>query len=495
MSTDHAQDSCVLYLSDVHGEYDTFAYLVSSWRDDVRWTHLVGDVYDRGPAPDRILDFLETQSSFDIEWGNHDIVWMGAALGQAGCICHVVRNCARYGNLDILTDAYGMDLAPLERFARQAYADSPLDAFKLKSDPGLSPDELALTEMIQKATAILQFKVEAALIDAYPEFGLQDRKLLHLIDYDAGTVEVDGVVYELTDVSFPTVDGNDPYRLTPEEEAVMDSLVQAFTGSGKLMRHIRLMFEHGSLYRICDGDLLLHACVPLDDNGTLKEANIYGTVCKGKELYDVAQDWVRKAFESSDPQERERGRDLIWYLWLGPASPLFAKSKMATFELYLIAEKEARKEVKNPFYTLMDDESVIDGIFREFDIDPSKGHIICGHVPVKVKDGEDPVRCGGKVFTIDGGFAKAYQPTTGIAGYTLISNSYGFVLAAHEPLESREAAVAEERDIHSSRRVVEVADHRSLIADTDIGAELKEQIDDLDALLAAYRTGEVVPRD
>lgn len=350
MTTSDARRDCVLYLSDVHGEFDTLSYLLGPWRDDLRWTHLIGDVYDRGPAPDKIIDMLMDYPDADIQWGNHDVVWMGAALGQEGCIAHVVRNCARYGNLDILTNSYGIDLRPLASFALSAYADDSCEAFALKSNPGLSPADLEMNMKIQKAMAILQFKVEAALIDKYPSFGLESRKLLHLIDYDARTVDVDGVTYELTDDHFPTVDPDDPYRLTEEERAVMDYLVRAFRECDKLARHVRFLLEHGSLYKICDGDLLLHACVPLDDDGTLKEVDIYGTVCSGKKLYDEAQLWVRRAFESEDPVERERGRDLIWYLWLGPGSPLFAKSKMATFEIYLCKDKAARKEVKNAFY-------------------------------------------------------------------------------------------------------------------------------------------------
>lgn len=456
--------------------------------------HIVGDIYDRGPHPDIIMETLMRHHAIDVQWGNHDVVWMGAALGQWGCIAHVVRNCARYGNLSILEDAYGINLLPLAEFARRTYEDDPCVAFGLKGDPDLTEREREMNVMIQKAMAIMQFKVEGRLIDENPGFGLQDRKLLDKIDYGRGTVVLDGKEYELTDKLFPTVDPANPYALTPEEEAVMQRLEQAFVGCEKLQRHMRFFLDAGGLYTIYNGNLLFHACVPLNEDGSLMEVDVFGRTYKGRELYDVMERHVREAFSSDDGEARRRGRDLMWYLWLGAGSPLFAKSKMATFELYLIAEKEARKEVKNPFYSLMDDEAVIDGIFREFGIDPDSSHIVCGHVPVKVKDGEDPVRCGGKVFTIDGGFAKAYQPTTGIAGYTLISNSYGFVLAAHEPLKSREAAIDEEVDIHSSRRVVERVDRRTLIADTDTGAKLKAQIADLQALLSAYRSGELAER-
>lgn len=451
--------------------------------------HIVGDIYDRGPYPHIIMDALMEHHSLDIQWGNHDIVWMGASLGQRGCIAHVVRNCARYGNLSILEDAYGINILPLASFALEAYKDDPCVAFGLKGNPDLPPQELEMNVKIQKAMAIIQFKVEAQLIDENPGFGLEDRKLLDKIDYENGTVMLDGVAYELTDTVFPTVDPADPYRLTPEEEEVMQRLEQAFTGCEKLQRHMRFFLDAGSLYKVCNGNLLFHACVPLNADGSLMETEVFGETYKGRALYDVMERYVRAAFDDANPELAKRGRDLLWYMWLGEGSPLFAKSKMATFELYLIAEKEARKEVKNSFYSYLDDERVMGGIFEDFGMDPETSRIVCGHVPVKVKDGEDPVKCGGRVLTIDGGFSKAYQPTTGIAGYTLISNSYGFVLAAHEPLESMRAAVVNELDIHSSRKVVELVDKRTLVADTDNGSVLKQQIADLEELLEAYRCG------
>ena len=457
--------------------------------------HIVGDIYDRGPYPHIIMDALMEHHSLDIQWGNHDIVWMGASLGQRGCIAHVVRNCARYGNLSILEDAYGINVLPLASFALEAYKDDPCVAFGLKGNPDLPPQELEMNVKIQKAMAIIQFKVEAQLIDENPGFGLEDRKLLDKIDYENGTVMLDGVAYELTDTVFPTVDPADPYRLTPEEEEVMQRLEQAFTGCEKLQRHMRFFLDAGSLYKVCNGNLLFHACVPLNADGSLMETEVFGETYKGRALYDVMERYVRAAFDDANPELAKRGRDLLWYMWLGEGSPLFAKSKMATFELYLIAEKEARKEVKNSFYSYLDDERVMGGIFEDFGMDPETSRIVCGHVPVKVKDGEDPVKCGGRVLTIDGGFSKAYQPTTGIAGYTLISNSYGFVLAAHEPLESMRAAVVNELDIHSSRKVVELVDKRTLVADTDNGAVLKQQIADLEELLEAYRNGIVAEKE
>lgn len=457
--------------------------------------HIVGDIYDRGPYPHVIMDMLKGYHSLDIQWGNHDIVWMGASLGQRGCIAHVVRNCARYGNLSILEDAYGINILPLASFAQNAYANDPCVAFGLKGDPGLSPQERELNVKIQKAMAIIQFKVEAQLIDENPGFGLQDRKLLHRVDFEKGTVVLDGVEYELTDTVFPTVDPSDPYRLTAEEEDVMQRLEQAFVNCEKLQRHMHFFLEAGSLYKVHNGNLLFHACVPLNADGTLMETDVYGKKFKGRALYDEMERYVRSAFFDADPAMRKRGRDLMWYLWLGQGSPLFAKSKMATFELYLIADKAARKEVKNPFYTFLNDEAVMAGIFEDFGLDPETSRIVCGHVPVKVKDGEDPVKCGGRVLTIDGGFSKAYQPTTGIAGYTLISNSYELILAAHEPLESTRAAVLKELDIHSSRSVIAWMENRMLVADTDKGKMLKERIADLEQLLAAYHRGEIAEKE
>ena len=453
--------------------------------------HLIGDVYDRGPAPQLIMDELLSYPNVDVQWGNHDILWMGAAAGSPGSVANVVRICARYGNLSILEDAYGINLRPLATFAADAYANDPCAAFALKGNPGLSEAETRLTEKVQKAMAVIQFKVEAALIAENPSFGLDDRNLLHLIDRKRGTVVVDGVEYELLDTTFPTVDWDDPYRLTEDEAAVIEQLCAAFTGSERLQRHMRFFLDRGSLYKIENGNLMLHACVPLADDGSLLEVTLFGKTYRGRALYDMVDASVRAAFSATDEAERKRGLDMLWYLWLGPGSPLFAKSKMATFELYLIADKAARKEVKNPFYTLIDDEAVVSNIFRDFGLDPETSHIICGHVPVKVKDGEDPVKCGGKVIMIDGGFSKAYQPTTGIAGYTLISNSYGFILAAHEPLESAQAAIEKEIDIHSSRHMVEQVKKRTLMGDTDEGQQIKREIADLERLLKAYRTGEI----
>ena len=444
----------------------------------------MGDIYDRGPYPDLVMEELINHHSIDIQWGNHDIVWIGAALGQRGCIANVVRICARYGNLSILTDAYGINLLPLITFAMNTYKDDPCVAFGLKGSPNLSEDELEMNIKIQKAMAILQFKVEAQLIAENPSFNLEDRNLLDKIDYEKNTVVVDGVEYALTDTVFPTVDPSNPYQLTTEEEQVMAHLVSAFTSCEKLQRHIRFFLEKGSLYKIENNVLMFHACVPLNEDGSLKEVNIFGTTYKGRALFDAVDHYVRAAFIETDPYAKKQGLDLLWYLWLGEGSPLFAKSKMATFELYLIAEKPARKEVKNTFYSLLENEEVFTTIFEDFGMNPASSHIVCGHVPVKVKDGEDPVKCNGKTIIIDGGFSRAYQPTTGIAGFTLISDSEGLSLAAHEPFVPVQEAIQNNESVHSSVRAVAPSEKPLLVADTDEGLKLEQRIANLKQLLA-----------
>ena len=492
MSAEHCCDRRTLLFDavfDTATEHSlTWALCTTIQRLATSQIHIVGDVYDRGPNPDLIMDEIDNHPEIDIQWGNHDVVWMGAALGQRGCIAHVVRNCARYGNLSILSDAYGINILPLANFASKAYKDDPCVAFKLKGDPGLSVEEYDLNVKIQKAMAILQFKVEAKLIDENPSFELEDRKLLHLINRDTNTIVIDGIEYKLTDTVFPTVDWEHPYQLTDEEEIVMQSLEEAFIHCEKLQRHIALFLERGSLYKIQNNTLMFHACVPLNADGSLRETNLYGEKMKGRELFDAVDRYVRAAFSDPDPAAQKKGADLLWYLWLGVGSPLFAKSKMATFELYLIAEKEARKEVKNPFYQLYENENVVDGIFDDFGMNPAKARIVCGHVPVKVKDGEDPVKCGGKVVVIDGGMSAAYQKTTGIAGFTLVSDAKGISLATHEPFVGTNIAIEQHIDLKSSIRPITKYDHQVLVSQTDEGADLEERISDLEQLLTIQRT-------
>lgn len=456
--------------------------------------HIVGDIYDRGPGPHIIMDKLMAYHSLDIQWGNHDVVWMGAAAGQRGCIVNVIRICARYGNLDILEDGYGINLLPLATYAMRVYGDDPCSCFRLKTSDTAESEEMQMNLRIHKAVSVLQFKIEGQIIRRRPEFHLEDRAMLHRIDYEKGTITLNGKEYSLSDTNFPTVDPEDPYRLTPEEEEIMIRLERAFANCEKLQEHMRFLLTKGGLYKVYNDNLLYHGCVPLNEDGSLKAVEIYGKTYRGKALYDVLESYVRKGFFALDEKERQAGRDIMWFIWLHPDSPLFGKNKMATFERFFLSDPETHIEKKNPYYHLIENEEAIDGIFREFGLDPKKAHIVNGHVPVKRKDGESPVKCGGKVLVIDGGFSKAYQKETGIAGYTLVYHSFGLRLVAHEPFESTEAAIAKENDIHSETMVVQRVYDRCLVGDTDAGRELREQIKDLERLLDAYRNGEITEK-
>lgn len=455
--------------------------------------HIVGDIYDRGPGPHIIMDKLMTYHSVDIQWGNHDVLWMGAAAGQAGCIANVIRICARYGNLDILEDGYGINMLPLATFALNTYSDDPCTCFQLKGGNTYDASEMEINLKMHKAISVLQFKAEGQIIMRHPEFRLEKRNLLHLIDYEKGTIELDGKEYRLLDTHFPTVDPGDPYAFTEQEADIMDRLERAFLNCEKLQQHMKFLLAKGSLYKVYNNNLLYHGCVPLNENGAFKAVEIYGKKYKGKALYDILDNYVRKGFVSMDTEERERGRDLMWYIWLHENSPLFGKDKMATFERYFLAEKETHKELKNPYYHFLEDEEVMERILKEFGL-AEGAHIINGHVPVKSKDGESPIKCNGKLLVIDGGFSKAYQKETGIAGYTLIYNSYGLILAAHDPFESTEAAIENESDIHSDSKMVKWVPERKCVGDTDIGRELKEKIGDLEKLLDAYYTGAIAEK-
>ena len=456
--------------------------------------HIVGDIYDRGPGPHLIMDKLMEYHSVDIQWGNHDILWMGAAAGQKCCIANVIRICARYGNLDILEDGYGINLLPLATFAWKQYAKDPCECFLLKEQDNCKPQELELNMKMHKAISVIQFKVEGQAAELYPEFGFQRRNFLDKINYEEGTITIGGKIYQLLDDYFPTIDPKNPYQLSAEEEEIMNRLVKAFQSCEKLQRHMRFLLNKGSLYKIYNSNLLYHGCVPLNDDGSLRKVKIYGKSYQGRTLYDVMESYVRKGFFAVDPDEKKKGRDLMWYIWQGANSPLFGKDKMATFERYFLAEKELWKEKKNAYYLLLEDENVMNGILDEFGLDREISHIINGHVPVKTKNGENPVKCGGKVLVIDGGFSKAYQKETGIAGYTLIYNSYGLILAAHDPFESTEAAIEKERDIHSDSVIVKRTLERKTVGDTDVGKVLKERIADLEALLDAYRSGQIIEK-
>ncbi len=456
--------------------------------------HIVGDIYDRGPGPHMIMDTLRQYHSVDVQWGNHDVVWMGAACGNTACMANVIRFSARYGNLDILEEGYGINLIPLATFALETYNDVNCDAFKIKYNSAYDTKNLQLDQKMHKAITIIQFKLEGQLIKNHPEFEMDDRLLLDKIDFEKKQVLIGGTWYDMTDTDFPTVDPKNPYELTPEEADVVKRLRHGFVHCEKLQKHIRFLFSKGGLYKVYNSNLLYHGCVPLDEEGNFKKVNIYGQEYSGKALYDALDHYARKGCYSHDREEKKKGQDILWYIWAGPNSPVFGKDKMATFERYFVDNKEAQREVKNSYYRFLDDENVINKILREFGLDESCSHIVNGHVPVELKKGETPVKCGGKLLVIDGGFSKAYQEKTGIAGYTLVSNSYGLRLVAHEPFESAEAAIMKEQDIFSDSFIVETYPKRKKIKDTDIGEELKESIHQLELLLQAYREGIIIEK-
>ncbi len=457
--------------------------------------HIIGDIFDRGSGAHFIMDRLCSYHSLDIQWGNHDIVWMGAAAGQTACIAAVVRSALLYGNYDTLEDGYGINLLPLARFAMDVYADDPCSCFQIRGKAKERSSEIGLAMKMHKAISIIQFKLDGQLAAAYPEFGMENRRLLHRMDVEKGIIVIDGIEYALLDSHFPTIHPDDPYALTEDEKAVVKKLQSAFVHCEKLQRHMQLLLKKGSLYKIYNGNLLYHGCVPLNADGTLREVNVCGRKYKGRALYDVLESYVRKAYISLSDKERQLGRDMMWFLWNAPDSPLFGRSKMANFERYFIADEMTHREEKDPYYSFMEDTETAQRILAEFGLNGENSHIINGHVPVHQKEGESPVKCGGKLLVIDGGFSKQYRRVTGIAGYTLIYNSYGLMLTAHEPFESREKAVSDCTDIVSKRVAVEHTARRISIGDTDEGARLKMRIADLKSLITAYREGALQERD
>lgn len=459
--------------------------------------HVVGDIYDRGPYPHLIMDTLMHYHSVDIQWGNHDVLWMGAAAGNAASMANVIRNCARYGNLDILEDGYGINLVPLARLAMEVYKDDPCACFQVDyRGDNIKAGDAKLDAKIHKAITVIQFKLEGMLIQEHPEWDMEDRLLLDKIDPKKGTVLCYGKEYPMKDMHFPTIDWKDPYRLNPEESDVVQRLCNAFRNCDKLQKHIRFLYTKGSLYKVYNGNLLYHGCVPLNEDGSFKEVSLFGKTYSGKSLYDVIEKYARKGYYAADAREKKKGVDILWYIWENPNSPVFGKEKMTTFERYFIEDKETHKEPKNPYYRLLEKEEIVNHILCEFGLDANEdAHIINGHVPVEAKNGESPIKCHGKLLIIDGGFSKTYQPKTGIAGYTLIYNSYGLMLAAHEPFESVEKAVAEGSDIYSHTMIVQKATKRKTVADTDIGRRLQRNVDDLEKLLEAYRSGMIVEDD
>ena len=447
--------------------------------------HIVGDIYDRGPFPHLIMDTLAEYTNLDIQWGNHDILWIGAALGNKACIANVIRICCRYNNNDILEEAYGINLLPFATFAMKYYGNDPCKRFRAKE--GVDSDLIA---QMHKAMSIIQFKVEGLYSERNPELEMSSRESLKHINYEKGTINLNGVDYPLNDTNFPTVNPENPLELLEEEAELLDKLQASFLGSEKLQKHMQLLFSKGGMYLKYNSNLLFHACIPMEPNGEFSELYVEDGYYKGKALLDKIDNIVRQAYyDRKNVEVNKKHRDFIWYLWAGRLSPLFGKDVMKTFERYFIDDKATHKETKNPYHKLVNDEKICDKIFEDFGLNPRTSHIINGHIPVKVKEGESPIKANGKLLIIDGGFSRAYQSTTGIAGYTLTYNSYGMKLASHLKFISKEAAIKDGTDMISSHIIVETKSKRMKVKDTDIGKSIQTQINDLKKLLKAYRIG------
>lgn len=455
--------------------------------------HILGDVYDRGAGAHIIMDEMAHYHCWDIQWGNHDILWMGAHAGNRACICNVLRLSLRYNNMATLEEGYGINLVPLATFAMEAYGDDPCDEFlpKLLANNTIDDKQRLLIARMHKAISIIQFKEETRIIARHPEWNMAQRDMFRNIDFRKGSCYIDGIEYEMKSNFFPTIDPNNPNKLSDEEETLMQKLQHSFAVSEKLHKHIRLMLNHGCMYTVCNGNLLFHASIPLNDDGTMKEVELTpGHFYKGKELMERTGMMIRSAFNNdTDPEGRAHAIDYFLYLWSGPCSPLFDKSKMATFERYFLKDESTYKEEKGNYFKLRDDETICDRILDAFEVRGENRHIINGHVPVHASKGENPIKAGGKLMVIDGGFSRAYHKETGIAGYTLVYHSRGFQLVQHEPFTSAADAVESGTDIISTMQIVEMSSHRMLVADTDKGAELRTQIEDLHKLLYAYRHG------
>ena len=456
--------------------------------------HILGDIFDRGPGAHLIMDTLCNYHNLDIQWGNHDVLWMGAAAGNPACAAAVIRLSLRYANTKTLEDGYGINMVPLATFAMETYADDPCEIFKpfIDFNGESSPRQKTqrLIAQMHKAIAVIQFKLESQLYLQNPDWKMNDRCLLEHMNFNDGTINYYGKTYKIEDSFFPTIDPDNPYCLNEEEQEIMDSLVRSFRTSERLQRHMQCLLTNGGLYAVCNSNLLFHASMPLNEDGSLREVNIQGCSYKGKELMRRIEQIIRLAYEEGpDDDEKAYARDYFWYLWCGPDSPLFDKSKMTTFERYFIKDKEVHAEEKGWYFKLRDKEEVCDRLLDDFEVTGTHRHIINGHVPVKAGKGENPIKAGGKLMVIDGGFARAYHSTTGIAGYTLVYHSRGFQLVQHAPFTSTEEAVIEGIDIQSTIAIVESSNRRVLVGDTDIGSELRKQIDELEMLLRAYRKG------
>ncbi len=456
--------------------------------------HIVGDIFDRGPGPHIIMDKLCSHHSIDIQWGNHDIVWMGAASGHLASIATVLRISSRYGNLDIIEDGYGINLVPLITFAMKTYAKVDCKQFKVNNSNEAAEVNLNLEMMVHKAIAIIQFKLEGQLIRRNPCFQMEDRLLLDKIDYEKQSIVIEGIEYPLLDTDFPTIDKENPYRLSDAELALMQRIQAAFVNSEKLQRHARFLFTKGGLYKAFNGNLLYHGCMPLEKDGSFARMDLFGENYAGKALFDALELYARKGYYLTyqERDEKLKGQDVLWYIWAGPYSPAFGKDRMTTFERYFIADKKSHKENKNPYYEHLDQIETVERILEEFGLDKEKGHIINGHVPIEQIKGESPIKCGGKLLIIDGGFSRAYQDKTGIAGYTLVHNSTGMRVAAHVHFDSKEEIIQNDTDMISDYIEVEKYHERRRVADTDIGRALQEQINELKELLVAYHEGEII---
>lgn len=460
--------------------------------------HVLGDIYDRGPGAHLVMDVLESYHNWDLQWGNHDILWMGAAAGNPACVASVLRISLRYANLATIEDGYAINLVPLTTFSIDTYGNDECTIFKPKietNDKRLTEKKCKLIAQMHKAISIIQFKLEGQLYNKHPEWKMDDRKLLDKIDFEKGIVTVDGNTYEMLDMNFPTIDPKHPFELTKEEKEVIDRLCHSFLISDRLQRHINVQLTHGSMYGIYNSNLLYHASVPLNEDGSLHEVSVAGHHVKGVALLERVEQMIRSAYDvGSESEERQIGIDYFWYLWCGPESPLFDKSKMSTFERYFIADKRTHVEEKGWYYKLRDSAAICDYIMDEFGVKGEHRHIINGHVPVKVGKGEKPIKADGRLMVIDGGFAKAYHNTTGIAGYTLVYHSRGFQLVQHAPFTSTEEAILNGTDIQTTTQIVEMMGHREMVADSDKGVELSEQVSDLEKLLMAYRKGIIKER-
>ena len=459
--------------------------------------HIVGDIFDRGPGADIILDALMRHHSVDIQWGNHDVLWMGAASGSRTLVATVLVNSLRYNNLEVIETGYGISLRPLAVFAAEAYKDCDVSRFEVKlsreEEESYNERDKRLAAQMYKAITIILFKLEGQKIQNNPCFGMDDRLLLDKIDYENKTVIIDGKTYALEDTDFPTVDPADPYALTEEEDKLIRQLTRSFCHSEKLQRHVRFLYSKGSLYQVFNGNLLFHGCIPMTEDGEFMHFSIGCHDLGGREFLDFADLAARRAYyDKVGSPERQFGMDFLWWLWCGRNSPIYGRDRMTTFERRLIADESTWTEQKNAYYRLYQDPEVCEKILREFGLEDEHSHIVNGHIPVKSKKGESPVKGGGRLLVIDGGFCKAYQKTTGIAGYTLIYNSNCLCLVSHQPFAGRERAITENWDISSSCQVLERMDQRMKIRQTDIGRNLQEQIRDLKDLVCAYRAGEIV---